>query len=146
MAEIDLADAEDAGEGSTDRLALDRGADLPDSCVRRLECRRRGVVGRLRDQGFPEERLRARELEPSQLPLRFGRGELRPLLLRVQADEHVALIHRLAGSEADLLDQARHIGGDSDTLHRGHTADGVQVRVPLVRFGDDRGHRLLEGV
>ena len=49
LTEVDLADAEDAGERRADRLPLDRGADLADSRVASAAARRsRGRTRRAR--------------------------------------------------------------------------------------------------
>ena len=48
-----------------------------------------------------DQRLHALEVEARELALRFGRGELRLLLARVELDEHVSLPDRPARLERD---------------------------------------------
>ena len=82
-----------------------------------------------------------------ELALRLGRRELRGFLPRVELDEQVALAHRPAGFERDLLDDARKVRGHDDAVHGGHAADRGQRRGPILllrHHGRDRFRRHLE--
>ncbi len=68
---------------------------------------RRAVVFGARDDVVFQKALHAIEIRARQIALRLGRGELRPLLTRVELDEHFALPHGLAGIERDAIDGAR---------------------------------------
>ncbi len=73
-----------------------------------------------------------------ELALRLGRRELRGFLPRVELDEQVALAHRPAGLERDLLDDARKVRGHDDAVHGGHAADRGQRRGPILLLRDRR--------
>ena len=60
LAEVDLADAQHAGERRADRLAVDGGADLADPGLGLLGLGLDAVVLGLRDHPLVEHRRRAR--------------------------------------------------------------------------------------
>ena len=95
LTEVDLPQAEDAAERRADLLAVDRGADLPHPRLRLLVLGARPVELGLGDDALADEPASPVEVQPREVPLRLGGGQLGALLPRVQADEHLALLHRL---------------------------------------------------
>ena len=138
LAEVHRADAEDAGEGGVDRLALDRRLDLVDVRVGGLELGHRLVVVLLRDDALLRQTLIALQGETRELELRLGGRELGALLARIETHEDVAFRDVPAGLEEDLLDDARQISRDGDAVDRGDAADRVERAGPRLLLGDDR--------
>ena len=74
--------------------------------------------------------------------MRLDRGELRPLLSRVQLRKDIPLAHRPPGLERHTRDGARQIGAHGHPLHRRNRPDCAQRRRPVFGLGDDGGDRL----
>ena len=132
LAEVHLPDAENSREGSPDHLPLDRGPDLADARLGLLVLGAHPVELGLRDDALRDEAPHALQVHGRQLALGLGRGKLRPLLSRVEADEDLALTDRLARLEQDRLDdtgQVRAHGHAADGLDR---ADGLERSRPRL--------------
>ena len=130
LTEVDVTDAEHAGERRADRLAVDGGADFADARVRLPLFGRRAIELRLRDDPLVQQPFHPLEVDARELALRLGRRQLRLLLARIEQRQHLAFANRLAGLERDPIDGARQIGGDGHALHRRHRADRAQRRRP----------------
>ncbi len=90
LPEIDIAQAEPAGEGRLDRLLGDDGARSLDGRRRRIAGRERRVDGRLGGIALRDERLLARERRIGVLQLRKAIGEVGLLDRIVDIDEQRA--------------------------------------------------------
>ena len=101
LPKVHLPEAEDPGEGRADLLAVDAGPDLPHPRLGLLVLGARPVELGLGEDPLAHEPADAVEVEPREVPLRLRRGQLGPLLARVEADEHLSLADRAAGLEAD---------------------------------------------
>src|SRR5205823_13665815 len=76
LSEVDVADAEDARERRLDCLSIDRGADLADARVALSKIRLRTIELGLRDDVLTEEPLHPLEIDPREVALCLGRGDL----------------------------------------------------------------------
>ena len=97
--------------------------------------------------GLGEDPLRheaanALQVHGRQVALGLGRGELRPLLPRVEAHQHLALSDRLAGLEEDRLDDAGQVRAHGDAANGFDGADGLERSRPRLQPRLDGGHRL----
>jgi hypothetical protein len=103
----------------------------------------------LRYRALAHEALRALEVDLREIALGLGRRQLRFLLTRVEANEHVAFTNGRAGLEGNLLDDAGQVGAHRDALDGRNRSDRVQGGGPRLTNGDDgrdrRGRRLHRG-
>src|SRR5262249_2059725 len=80
---VDAPDAQHAGKRRPNRLPVDGRVDFANSRLRLALVRRRLVELGARHDPLVEQALDALEVHARQIALRFGRGQLRPLLPRV---------------------------------------------------------------
>ena len=96
LTKVDLAESEDARERRRDRLSLDRRTYFSDAGRHLFVFGRGAVELGARDDVVLQQTFHSREVGPSQVSLRFGRGELRALLARVELHQHVAFTNGLS--------------------------------------------------
>ncbi len=154
LADIDLADAEAAGEGSDDPLLIDHRPGLVDAGGSLVAAGGCGVQRGLRHRAAAEQIALAGELafgilQGGEIGLEIGL--LDPI---VDLDEQVALLDVVARGEIDVADDATHFCRYVNAGDGAQAADGVDPRGPslgarrLGRHGDRRlrriGNRLLD--
>ena len=81
------------------------------------------------------------EVDPGKLPLRFGRSQLGALLLGIELDQNLPLLHRLARLKIDLLHYSRQIRTDGHTTHRHYAAYCLNRGRPALQPGHERSDR-----
>ena len=139
LSEIDLPDSQDARERRANHLALDRGLHFAQLCVGVTLIGDRTIEFGLRDHALIEKALHPVELQARKVALGLDRRQLRALLARVEPHEQRSLANGLPGGEPDLSDRAGQVRADRHALDRGHRADRLQRRWPLLRLSHDRG-------
>src|ERR1700722_5102098 len=96
LSEIDLANAQNTGERSVNRFSRDCGTNLAYIGFGGVLLRR-NVVGFLpRRDALLHELLGAVEIDFREIALRFGSGELGALLARVEFNQNISDLYRLA--------------------------------------------------
>ena len=102
---------------------------------------RRAVELGPRDHALVQQPLHPLEVQARQIALRFGRGQLRPLLPRVEPTSTSP--SRTAWPESNAMRSTvpGQVGAHRDALHGGDRADRAQRRRPLVLLRHDRRHR-----
>ena len=131
LSQVDLADAEHAGERRGDDAPVDgrrEGDRLGDQGI---VFRLRVVQVALRDDPFLHQLPLALEVGLGRGNLRLRRLEVGLLLAAVQPDQRLADFHFAAGIEQDLGDDARFGPADIDPLHRLGHADRADLLLPF---------------
>ena len=135
LAEIDLAQAELAGERRAQGLLVDDRLLLGDL---RLGVAQVGLVvvdDRLAD-GLGLELLDVAVVgDLGELRRRLERLQLGDLVLGAQAQQDLAGLHLVARLEQDLLDHARHFQRQVGAAHGAQAADGVDRGLPVAALG-----------
>ena len=147
LAELDLANAEPAGERRQDRLLSDQRLDAVDGGGGGVALGERGIDVGLRGNRLAHEVGLPLEGDVRLAQRRFGAREIGELHVDVELHELVALGNILAALEAQRRDDAGDLRGDVDALRRNERSDRRQPLDPLLaarRFRrDGRGRRHL---
>ncbi len=155
------ADAEDAGKGGSNRLALDRGLHLSHVGVGLLECGCGGVIGGLRHDLRGQELLRPLQIELGEVSLRL-RGRQLGVLLPVsygtknracgfaRDPSHDRVRERIRNRPASARNQSSTAGrrsGNSEPRRKASTGGRVteEKRRRRRRRSSDRGKTRFTG-
>ncbi len=142
LAQVDLADAQPAGERRTDGFLRDHGADvvrLGDG----LFVARLGVVElRLRDGPLGEQFGQALQVQFGQHHRSLGRPQLGFFRRSVLLHQELPGFNQRARFEVDLHDLSAQLGRHGHPLDRRQRTDRGQHRLPVLQRCPRRGHGL----
>ena len=141
LPEVDVAQAEPAGERRPDRLLGDDGAGAFDGRGGGIARGERGVDGRLRGVALDDQRFLAGERRVRVLELGEAVREVRLLDRIVDVDEQRAGFDVFARLEMLGGDHSRRLRRDDDALIGAQRADRRQFRRPFLGLDRLGGHR-----